>query len=122
MYGATTMAQIDVLLKHGQSYSEVVKESVIEAVDSLCKCLHHKSIAFMVDKYYISTCLGSRVWAPHFDYILEQAACPQLETANDKALFHAYLNHSVQEAVTRCGEMQPSVDIPLVTASSVLEC
>ena len=36
------MAQIDVLLKHNHSYSEVVNESVIEAVDSLCPYMHYK--------------------------------------------------------------------------------
>ena len=121
VYVATMMAQIDVLLKHGHSYSEVVNESVIEAVDSLCPYLHYKGIAFMVDNCSITARLGSRKWAPRFDYILEQAAYPKLETANDKALFDAYLNHPVHEAVTRCGEMRPSVDISLVAASSMIE-
>jgi hypothetical protein len=42
VYVAVMMAQIDVLLKHKHSYSEVVNESVIEAVDSLCPYMHHK--------------------------------------------------------------------------------
>ena len=121
VYVATMMAQIDVLLKHGHSYSEVVNESVIEAVDSLCPYLHYKGISFMVDNCSITARLGSRKWAPRFDYILEQVAYPQLETANDKALFDAYLNHPVHEAVTTCGEMRPSVDISLVAASSMIE-
>jgi ketol-acid reductoisomerase len=43
------MAQIDVLKKHDHSYSEIVNESVIEAVDSLCPYMHFKGVSFMVD-------------------------------------------------------------------------
>ena len=42
------MAQIDVLRAAGHSYSEIVNESVIEAVDSLCPYMHYKGVAFMV--------------------------------------------------------------------------
>ena len=36
------MAQIDVLRENGHGYSEIVNESVIEAVDSLCPYMHAK--------------------------------------------------------------------------------
>ena len=49
IYIAVMMAQIDVLKKHGHSFSEIVNESVIEAVDSLCPYMHFKGISFMVD-------------------------------------------------------------------------
>eukprot|EP00960_Hanusia_phi_P027258 746720-Hanusia_phi.AAC.3 len=42
------MAQIDVLRENGHSYTEIVNESVIEAVDSLCPYMHAKGVAFMV--------------------------------------------------------------------------
>lgn len=42
VYVATMMAQIDVLKEHGHSYTEIVNESVIEAVDSLCPYMHYK--------------------------------------------------------------------------------
>lgn len=48
MYIATMMAQIDVLRENGHSYTEIVNESVIEAVDSLCPYMHAKGVAFMV--------------------------------------------------------------------------
>ena len=74
VYIAMMMAQIDVLKRNGHSYSEIVNESVIEAVDSLCPYMHHKGVAFMVDNCSTTARLGSRKWAPRFDYILEQLA------------------------------------------------
>jgi ketol-acid reductoisomerase len=72
IYIAVMMAQIDVLKRNGHSYSEIVNESVIEAVDSLCPYMHFKGISFMVDNCSRTARLGSRKWAPRFDYILEQ--------------------------------------------------
>ena len=45
---------------------------VIEAVDSLCPYMHAKGVAFMVDNCSRTARLGSRKWAPRFDYLLEQ--------------------------------------------------
>jgi hypothetical protein len=42
-YVACMMAQIDVLRLHGHQYTEIVNESVIEAVDSLCPYMHAKA-------------------------------------------------------------------------------
>lgn len=42
VYVATMMAQIDVLKEGGHSFTEIVNESVIEAVDSLCPYMHFK--------------------------------------------------------------------------------
>lgn len=74
VYVATMMAQIDVLRAAGHSYTEIVNESVIEAVDSLCPYMHAKGVAFMVDNCSRTARLGSRKWAPRFDYMLEQQA------------------------------------------------
>lgn len=123
VYIATMMAQIDVLLKHGHSYSEVVNESVIEAVDSLCPYMHYKGISFMVDNCSTTARLGSRKWAPRFDYILEQLAYPALD-ANapvNKDLIEAFKSNSVHNAVDACCLMRPSVDISLFAESSMLE-
>lgn len=79
VYIAVMMAQIDVLKRNGHSYSEIVNESVIEAVDSLCPYMHHKGVSFMVDNCSRTARLGSRKWAPRFDYILEQLAYPALD-------------------------------------------
>jgi ketol-acid reductoisomerase len=59
VYVATMMAQIDVLLEEGHPYSEVVNESVIEAVDSLCPYMHYRGVAFMVDNCSFTAKTGS---------------------------------------------------------------
>jgi ketol-acid reductoisomerase len=121
VYIATMMAQIDVLLKHGHSYSEVVNESVIEAVDSLCPYMHYKGVAFMVDNCSTTARLGSRKWAPRFDYILEQLAYPALDGASNNKLIEEFKNHRVHGAVLECCKMRPSVDISLFAKSTMLE-
>merc|ERR1712176_115285 len=74
VYVAAMMGTLDVLLEAGHPYSEVVNESVIEAVDSLCPYMHYRGIAFMVDNCSFTAKTGSRKWAPRFDYLLEQLA------------------------------------------------
>ena len=64
--------QIEVLRKKGYSYSEIVNESVIEAVDFLNSFMHARGVSFMVDNCSTTARLGSRKWAPLFDYILTQ--------------------------------------------------
>ena len=121
VYVATMMAQIDVLLKHGHSYSECVNESVIEAVDSLCPYMHHKGVAFMVDNCSTTARLGSRKWAPRFDYNLEQLAYPKLDQDADSSVISDFVNHKVHHAVLACCEMRPTVDISLFAESSMIE-
>jgi ketol-acid reductoisomerase len=123
IYIATMMAQIDVLLRNGHSYSEVVNESVIEAVDSLCPYMHYKGVSFMVDNCSTTARLGSRKWAPRFDYILEQLAYPALD-ANapaDQKLLEDFKKNSVHDAVIECCKLRPSVDISLFAESTMVE-
>lgn len=123
VYVATMMAQIDVLLKHDHSYSEVVNESVIEAVDSLCPYMHYKGVSFMVDNCSTTARLGSRKWAPRFDYILEQVAYPALDALApvNREMIDKFLSNTVHTAVEECCKMRPSVDISLFAESSMLE-
>jgi ketol-acid reductoisomerase len=37
--------------------------------------MHARGVAFMVDNCSYTARLGSRKWAPRFDYILEQQVC-----------------------------------------------
>lgn len=123
VYVAVMMAQIDVLLKHHHSYSEVVNESVIEAVDSLCPYMDYKGVAFMVDNCSTTARLGSRKWAPRFDYILEQLAYPSLDSnapVNDQ-LIQDFKVHTVHEAVVKCAELRPTVDISLFASTTTKE-
>lgn len=133
VYIAVMMAQIDVLRAHGHSYSEIVNESVIEAVDSLTPYMHHKGVSFMIDNCSRTARLGARKWAPRFDYILHQQAFPALDTANAAAdsgevvseqqarLMREFVSNPGHVAVTACGKLRPSVDISLYAESSTLE-
>ena len=123
VYIAVMMAQIDVLLKHHHSYSEVVNESVIEAVDSLCPYMDYKGVAFMVDNCSTTARLGSRKWAPRFDYILDQLAYPALDADKpiNTKLLDEFKNHRVHEAVEQLALLRPSVDISLFAKTSTKE-
>ncbi|MEZ5202827.1 MAG: hypothetical protein R2701_00110 [Acidimicrobiales bacterium] len=113
-YVATMMAQIDVLDEAGHPLSEIVNESVIEATDSLNPYMHARGIAYMVDNCSITARLGSRKWAPRFDYAMVQESFPALdaqqgdESARASAAFEGHRIHGVLDTV---GQMRPSVDI-----------
>lgn len=123
VYVATMMAQIDVLLEEGHPYSEVVNESVIEAVDSLCPYMHYRGVAFMVDNCSFTAKTGSRKWAPRFDYILDQLAYTAVDNgaAVDKQLIADFEKHTVHQAVEECCKLRPSVDISLFAETSTKE-
>lgn len=116
VYCAMMMAQIDTLLDRGHCYSEVANESVIEAVDSLNPFMHARGVAYMVDSCSVTARLGSRKWAPRFDYILTEQCLPKLDedAAADEKLFDAFVNHRIHSVMKTCGEMRPSVDIAVV--------
>ena len=114
VYAAMMMAQIDVLLEHDHCYPEVVNESVIEAVDSLNPYMHFKGVSYMVDNCSTTARLGSRKWAPRFDYLLCQLAYPAYDSnSGDEKKFKDFLDHRVHAAVGVCAELRPSVDIAL---------
>mmetsp|Transcript_21519 Transcript_21519/g.85570 ORF Transcript_21519/g.85570 Transcript_21519/m.85570 type:complete len:549 (+) Transcript_21519:86-1732(+) len=123
VYVAMMMAQIDVLREAGHSYSEIVNESVIEAVDSLCPYMHYKGVAFMVDNCSRTARLGARKWAPRFDYLLEQQAFTAVDAgvALDDTLIDDFLNNPVHDAVAVCAQLRPPVDISCEAPSTVKE-
>lgn len=116
MYCATMMAQIDLLIEKGHCLSEVANESVIEAVDSLNPYMHHKGVAFMVDNCSTTARLGSRKWAPRFDYNLSQQALVAYDQGEeaDQALLDQFKKHKIHGALAVCSTMRPSVDIAFV--------
>lgn len=67
VYVATMMAQIDVLKEGGHSYTEIVNESVIEAVDSLCPYMHYKVRCGAVRCALCFNCCRSRLLLPSCD-------------------------------------------------------
>lgn len=123
VYVATMMAQCDVLLESGHPYSEVVNESVIEAVDSLCPYMHYRGISFMVDNCSFTAKTGSRKWAPRFDYILDQLAYTAVDNGApvNQELIEAFKTHRVHEAVSECCKLRPAVDISLFADTSTKE-
>lgn len=119
VYVAVMMAQIEVLRKKGHSYSEIVNESVIEAVDSLNPFMHARGVAFMVDNCSTTARLGSRKWAPRFDYILTQQAFVAVDAGApiNQDLISNFLSDPVHSAMEVCASLRPTVDIA-VTADA----
>ena len=113
VYCATMIAQIDVLLEHGHPYSEVANESVIESVDSLNPYMHARGVAYMVDNCSTTARLGSRKWAPRFDYNLTQIAYPAVDRGDkvDERLIENFNSHLIHRVLKTCCELRPSVDI-----------
>jgi ketol-acid reductoisomerase len=113
VYIATMMAQIDILIANNHPYSEVANESVIEAVDSLNPYMHARGVAYMVDNCSTTARLGSRKWAPRFDYNLTQQAFVALDDQQnlDPGLISAFKEHEIHEVLAECAKLRPSVDI-----------
>lgn len=113
VYIATMMAQIDLLKEKGHPYSEIANESIIESVDSLNPYMDYKGVAFMVDNCSTTARLGSRKWAPRFDYILSQQALTKLDDAVqvDEELLDQFLTNNIHQVLSVCSELRPPVDI-----------
>lgn len=116
VYCGVMMAQIDLLLEKGHCLSEVANESVIEAVDSLNPYMHYKGVAFMVDNCSTTARLGSRKWAPRFDYNLSQQALADYDLGKpaDQSLINAFKGHKIHAALATCASLRPAVDIALI--------
>ncbi|KAF0718330.1 hypothetical protein AaE_010669 [Aphanomyces astaci] len=112
------MAQIDVLLSHNHGYSEIANESVIEATDSLNPFMHARGVAYMVDNCSMTARLGTRKWAPRFDYTLTEQA---LSVGGDsktplekKELLAKFTSHRIHDVLNTCLKLRPDVDISVV--------
>jgi ketol-acid reductoisomerase len=113
IYIATMMAQIDLLKKKGHAYSEIVNESVIEAVDSLNPYMHYRGVSYMVDNCSTTARLGSRKWAPRFDYILTQQTFVDIDSGKgaDAKIIDAFKKNSVHRPLDILSRYRPTVDI-----------
>ena len=114
VYSAVMVAQVDLLGQKGHVYSEIVNESVIEAVDSLNPYMHHKGVAFMVDNCSITARLGSRKWAPRVDYVIYQSVLPVLgDTGSEIDLtpIRKFKEHPVHEVLSVLAKYRPPIDI-----------
>ncbi|XP_037494772.1 ketol-acid reductoisomerase, chloroplastic [Jatropha curcas] len=113
VFVALMMAQIEVLRKKGHSYSEIINESLIEAVDSLNPFMHARGVSFMVDNCSTTARLGSRKWAPRFDYILTQQAFVAVDAGSplNHDLISNFMSDPVHGAIEVCARLRPTVDI-----------
>ena len=112
IYAGMMMAQIDLLVEKGHSWSEVANESVIEAVDSLNPYMNARGVAYMVDNCSVTARLGTRKWGPLFESALKRDAFVAIDNGTvDETPFQSFLNHPVHEALAVCSELRPSVDI-----------
>ncbi len=113
VYIAVMTAQIDVLAEKGHPYSEIANESVIEAVDSLNPYMHKRGVAYMVDNCSTTARLGSRKWAPRFDYLITEQSYPRIDERQplDAALIPAFKKNVVHRVLAECAKLRPTVDI-----------
>ncbi|QDL08833.1 ketol-acid reductoisomerase [Brasilonema octagenarum UFV-E1] len=113
VYIATMMAQVDLLKEKGHLYSEIVNESIIEAVDSLNPYMYQKGVAHMLNNCSMTAQLGTRKWAPRFDYIFCQQAFTALDDnkQTDEKVFENFLTNDIHQALSICTQLRPSVDI-----------
>jgi ketol-acid reductoisomerase len=86
---------------------------VIEAVDSLNPYMHARGVAYMVDNCSTTARLGSRRWAPRFDYVLTEQSYVALDEDQqlDGSLVEALQNHPIHDVLAECAKLRPSVDI-----------
>ncbi|MFD4553252.1 ketol-acid reductoisomerase [Streptomyces sp. NPDC058469] len=111
VFVATMTAQVDEFAERGHPWSEIVNESVIEAVDSLLPYMHARDVAYMVDNCSRTARLGARRWGPRFQAAYEQIAYPAAELPADEALLAAFDSHPMHEALAAAAKLRPSVDI-----------
>lgn len=115
IYVAGMMAQVDVLRANGHDWSEVVNESIIEAVDSLNPFMKARGVAYMVDNCSVTARRGSRKWAPTFQAWIAQGILPVLDgtrTQEDQHdHFEDFMQHDVHQVLRVLGDMRPDVDI-----------
>jgi ketol-acid reductoisomerase len=117
VFCGVTMAQIDILAAKGHPWSEIANESVIEAVDSLLPYMHARGVAYMVDNCSTTARLGTRKWAPRFDYALEQQAFTAVDADDGGAAgahFAGFESHRIHDVLKAVGKMRPPVDISVV--------
>lgn len=116
MYLAMMVAQCDLLDANGHCYSEIANESIIEAIDSLNPYMAFKGVDYLVDNCSTTARLGSRKWAPRFDYLLTQQAIPKIANKTTalpiaSLVYQAFLDHKIHAILAKCCELRPSVDI-----------
>lgn len=114
LFVATMTAQVDEFADRGHAWSEIVNESVIEAVDSLLPYMHARDIAYMVDNCSRTARLGTRRWGPRFQSAYEQVVLPAVDDPADAELVAAFTGNPLHRALAAAAELRPAVDISVV--------
>jgi ketol-acid reductoisomerase len=75
--------------------------------------MHARGVAYMVDNCSTTARLGSRKWAPRFDYLLTQLAFTAIDEAKagDGKLIADFKANPIHDVLAVCAELRPSVDI-----------
>jgi ketol-acid reductoisomerase len=80
--------------------------------------MHARGVAYMVDNCSTTARLGTRKWAPRFDYVLEQQAFTAVDSRDDGgtagAHFKNFESHPIHDVLKAVGKMRPPVDISVV--------
>lgn len=110
---AILTAQVDVLAERGHPWSEIVNESIVEAVDSLLPYMHARDVAYMVDNCSVTARLGARKWGPRFQAACQQIVLPIMAGTSDVdlSLVASFAKNPVHEVLERLAPLRPPVDI-----------
>jgi ketol-acid reductoisomerase len=80
--------------------------------------MHARGVAYMVDNCSTTARLGTRKWAPRFDYVLDQQAYTAIDDAGDGgaagAHFANFESHPIHDVLKAVDKMRPPVDISVV--------
>ncbi len=106
MYIACMVAQIDKLREMGHHWSEVINESVIEAVASLNPYIKSGGVDYMVDNCSITARRGDRAWFKKFEAATEKAH-RNLESYNNSTKYEEFTNHKVHAALEQFAKYRP---------------
>ena len=79
--------------------------------------MHARGVAYMVDNCSTTARLGTRKWAPRFDYAVTQSVLPKVRTstARDEALFQHFLDSELHQALAVCLDLRPPVAISVLS-------
>jgi ketol-acid reductoisomerase len=114
IYVAGMMAQVNTLRENGHAWSEVVNESIIEAVDSLNPYMQARGLGYMVDNCSVTARRGDRAWASRYRDTIERSVLPVIDHAvqpESEDSFAAFLTHQVHQVLSVLGTMRPPIRI-----------
>lgn len=113
VYIGTMMSQIDTLLENGHSNTEIINESVTEAVDSLNPYMFNDSVDTMIDNCSITARIGARKWAPRFQHTLINNLVYDRDIGEleDSNLFDKFLTHPIHDSDNKLRKFKPSVSL-----------